>query len=641
MRKKKVLIHTNPPWIKTGLAENGKELAKYLYATNKYEIVYYCSQTSIADPNLNTTPWKSYGCIPNDPNIINQLNADPGRARAVSYGAHYIDEIIKNEKPDVYIGSDDIWFESGYIDKKWWKKLNPCLHITVDSLPILEHAYNQAKKTKNYIVWTKFAEQEMKSKGKEFEHVKTIYGCFNIEHFAPITKEEKLALRKKFNLDPKSLIFFYLSRNQLRKSMPALIEAFAEFKKLYPFSNAKLFIHTSVAEKGNGWDLPKLIEYHGVKPEDFLVTYVCKNCGQWEVKPYAGEDLDCRFCGAQKSQITANIAHGVPDEEMKYLFGIADASINAFTSGAQERGMIGALLCGLPTAATNYSCGTDVCEQKFVYSLNYHHYYEPGTNFTKAATSIQSIVSFMKKMFVADEKEKEKISKASREWAAKTFSIANIGPQWEEVIDSLPLVDWSDFTFDYEEKNPNHPMPPDSLSDNDFITDLYKNILKMDEPEDGSGRLHWLNQIKNKMPRNQIYEFFIKTALEENNKNKKVEFKELLTQNGKKRALLVIKESLGDCLIMTQLFESFIKEYPNTDLYIACDPKFFEVFEGNPYVHKIIPYQQFMENEMIMMGAGQTNGDQLFDYFFHPAIGTQRLLNYLTIDKIAYNLNLL
>lgn len=639
-RKKKVLIHTNAPWVKTGLAENGKELARYLYATNKYEIVYYCSQTSAVDPNLTMTPWKSYGCVPNDPHIINQLNADPGLARAVSYGSHYIDEVIRNEKPDVYIGSDDIWFEHGYTQKKWWNKLNACLHITVDSLPILDQAYGQAIKTKNYFVWTSFAEKEMKSKGQQFSHVKTLYGCFNTENFAPISFDNKVALRKKFNIDPNALIFFYLSRNQLRKSMPTLIESFAKFKKTYQFSKAKLFIHTSVSERGNGWDLPKLVQYHGMDPADLLVTYVCKTCGQWEVKPYSGEDLDCPFCGAKKSQITANIAHGVPDEEMKYLFGIADASVNAFTSGAQERGMIGALLCGLPTAATNYSCGTDICEQPFVHALNYSNYYEAGTNFIKAATSVDSIVNFMKKIYVMSAKDKEKISSNSREWALKTFAVQTIGPQWEKIIDDLPPVDWENFSFEEEVKDPAFPMPDGSTSDENFVQLLYANVLKMNEQTNGDGFKHWMGQIKNGMSRHQIYEFFIKTAMEENNKARKINFKDMLDENGKKRALFLIKESLGDCLITTQLFESFHQQYPNTDLYVACDPKFSEIFEGNPLIYKLLPYQQFMENEMLIMGAGQKIEDRLFDYFFHPAIGTQRLLNYLTIDKVAFDLKL-
>ena len=149
MRKKRILIHTNAPWLKTGLAENGRFLASHLYKTGKYEIAYYCSQTQVGDSMLNSTPWKSYGCIPNDPRIINQLNNNQQEARNVSYGSYYIDDVVKEFKPDIYIGSDDIWSFPSFTDKNWWSKINSILHITIDSRPILEEAFAQAKKTKN------------------------------------------------------------------------------------------------------------------------------------------------------------------------------------------------------------------------------------------------------------------------------------------------------------------------------------------------------------------------------------------------------------------------------------------------------------------------------------------------------------
>jgi hypothetical protein len=40
----------------------------------------------------------------------------------------------------------------------------------------------------------------------------------------------------------------------------------------------------------------------------------------------------------------------------------------------------------------------------------------------------------------------------------------------------------------------------------------------MEEPENGSGRKSWHDQIKNGISRENIYQFFIKTANDENNK---------------------------------------------------------------------------------------------------------------------------
>ncbi len=47
-----------------------------------------------------------------------------------------------------------------------------------------------------------------------------------------------------------------------------------------------------------GWDFSRMMDYYKIDKKDVLFTYVCKACKRWEVKPYAGEDLNCRYCGA-------------------------------------------------------------------------------------------------------------------------------------------------------------------------------------------------------------------------------------------------------------------------------------------------------------------------------------------------------
>jgi hypothetical protein len=141
-------------------------------------------------------------------------------------------------------------------------------------------------------------------------------------------------------------------------------------------------------------------------------------------------------------------------------------------------------------------------------------------------------------------------------------------------------------------------------------------------------------------PRQEIELFFRQTANEENKKNAKViDFGDLLDKNGKKRFLIVVKESLGDLLYLTSLLKSFSKSYPpeEWDLYIGCDPKYFELFDGNPYVKKCLPYHPAMESEISM--TGQVTNPGYFQGFCHVAISTQRILNYLKNDNIALELN--
>lgn len=639
MRKKKILIHTNHPSWLTGLGKNGRYLAEYLYKTGKYDIAYYCSNVVDNDPSLNTLPWRAYGAIPSNPAVHQQWANDPGKQRDVAYGSYNIDAVIEKEKPDIYWGSDDLWSWSGYIDKPWWNKINSVLHATIDSRPILGVAFEQAKKTKNYTVWSKFAEKEMKKYGPEFNHVRAIYGGFSAEHFKPISKTEKLEYRRRFGINPNTTIFNMVNRNQLRKGFNHALAAFAELKKDNPKTDAKLHFHTSFSEKGAGFDIPQTTKFYGVNPDDVLCTYVCKQCKGWHVAPYTGEDTDCPACKAQKTCITPTIHHGVHDEEMKYLHGIGDAGLSIMTSGGLEFMTVTSMLCGLYTACTNYSCGEDFCEQPFVYSLPWAPYYEPGNNFIKAATSVPSIKAFMAKVCLMDSNSRSKVGKQSREWAVNTFSIEVVGKQWDEYFDTMPLIDWTNIKLSYQPKNENYPMPPDSMSDIDFITALYDNILFQQEPLHGDGHQNWQTKLKSgALKRKQVYDFFMHIAKQENAKNSAPQdFNALLEKTGKKRALFLIKESIGDIMMCTALFESFHKEYPETDFYVMTDSKYHEILAGNEHVYKTLPYIPQFEQEMTAIGAGLKEGTHYFDHYFAPAIGTQVRLGYLGRNKPAFN----
>ena len=82
-------------------------------------------------------PWKCVGTLPDSQSRLAQLNKDPNLARAASYGGETIDSLIREFKPDIYIGVEDIWGFNKYWDKKWWNKTNCMIWTTLDSEPIL------------------------------------------------------------------------------------------------------------------------------------------------------------------------------------------------------------------------------------------------------------------------------------------------------------------------------------------------------------------------------------------------------------------------------------------------------------------------------------------------------------------------
>lgn len=635
-KRKKIVFCSNALWLKTGLSRNARAVLSHLYNTGKYEIIQYCQGVLENDANLEFYPWKCYGTIPADQNLINQLNQDEGLKRRASYGSLRIDKVIELEKPDVLVLSDDIWaFPAGdFLNKPYINKdfKNPeknlgchiIHHLTADSLPLLPDLLEIASRSKTYC-WASFAEKELKKIDQEkYSHVGTIGGAIDSKCYSPISQKEKEKLREKFGIDKDCKIFFYLGRNQLRKQYNILFKALASFKSRYPNKKAKVLVHCSWTE---GWPLKRIMDDLGLSKEDVLTTYVCRKCGEWEIKPYSGEDQDCRFCGTQKSQCSSNVQYGVPEDEMKLIYGISDASVSLHTSGGFEYHQAQSLFCGIPLATVEYSCGSDFTEQSFVYSLNYFLNGECNTGFWKSTPDVNSVVNFMNKISDAKQDYLDKIAFEGIRWAKSNFSEEAIGKKWEKVLDELPFANWDGFEFKYKPKNENYRGS--ELQDNkEWIKDLYKQILYLKVDDNDSGVLHWLDALTRGYKREDILAYFVDVAKKENQKNKPFDINSIVEKNDKKKLLMVCKESGGDIYMISSLFESCRQQYPNHELYFACDISFAPLLKGNPFIDRVIQYQPFMENELMMISHGGYTGP--FDVYMNIPIFTQRQLNYLS-----------
>ena len=83
-------------------------------------------------------------------------------------------------------------------------------------------------KIKNYFVWSSFAERAMNEMG--YNHVKTLRGSLDTSNFFRFSDKERDNLRKYHGLSDEFIVGFVF-RNQLRKSVPNLLDGFKLFKK--------------------------------------------------------------------------------------------------------------------------------------------------------------------------------------------------------------------------------------------------------------------------------------------------------------------------------------------------------------------------------------------------------------------------
>ena len=633
VRKKKVLIQTDFSLAKTGFGRNAKAILKYLFQTNKYDIVHYCCGLNWSNPETKKVPWKCFGSLPDSQAELEQLNRDPYAARQASYGANLLDKIIQQEKPDVYIAIQDIWGVDFAIDKPWFNKINSVIWTTLDSLPILDTAIKCASKIKNYWIWSNFATKEFHKLG--YHNVKTVHGAIEDSYFYKLSEFERKNIRNKFGIPQDAFVIGYVFRNQLRKSVPNLLEGYALWKKQNPnIKNTFLLLHTHWSE---GWNIHRLADEYGINKNEILTTYICKNCKNYEIKPFHGQDVDCRLCGAQKSQITTNVGLGVNESQLNEVYNIMDVYCHPFTSGGQEIPIQEAKLTELITLVTNYSCGEEMCDPEAnSLTLDWAEYREHGTEFKKASTLPTSIAKQLNAVYNMPKDKKSVMGKKAREWTLKNFSLKYIGEILEKFLDEQELKDWSTINFSSEEKDPYAKI--DDIQDSaTWIKSLYAKILKRPEvDENDDGHKYWMQEISKGVKRIDIENYFRNVALQENLKSKEVKFEDFLDKDDEGRRLLyVMPEQETDIFLSTALFESIKKTYPNYNLYVSVKQEFNEILDGNKFIHKVIPYFPQMDNLLWLEGAGDHKG--FFEIAFLPFVNSQRIVNFLHNGKTKIN----
>ena len=584
MRKKKLVFHSDFALSKTGFGRNTKAILSYLFNTGKYEIISIAGGISKAHPELERTPWKSLGVVPVSGQEQVDCNSSQDKTRLYAYGAYEVDKVISEEKPDVYITAQDFWGVDFVISKPWFNNITSAIWTTLDSLPLLPSAVKEAPNVKNYWVWSNFAEKEMHKLGHT--HVKTTHGCIDVADFKPLPPEEKTSLREKNNISNDEFIIGFVFRNQLRKSVPNLLQGFKIFKDKNPNVKAKLLLHTHWQE---GWNILKLCKESEVDNSDILTTYVCKACRGYEIKNFAGPELNCSYCKTNSASVTTGVSYGVNEKQLNEIYNCMDVYCHPFTSGGQEIPIQEAKLAGLITLVTNYSCGAEMCcPEAYSYALDWSEYREFGTEFIKASTKPQSIFENLQAVYNMPVDQRIKIGRLARKWAIDNFSTESVGSKIERFIDSAPFAEHKDEPAPVPTVNPEAEIP--DIQDRVlWLTTLYDKILGRKTSHDDEGLLHWVNKLENGMSKQTVISFFRTTAKQELSKFKPTTFEDIFGESKKDdRILVVINSAKENVFLATKIIRGIKSKYPDKLIFVFTNKDASEIFLGNSDVSDIL-----------------------------------------------------
>ncbi len=246
----------------------------------------------------------------------------------------------------------------------------------------------------------------------------------------------------------------------------------------------------------------------------------------------------------------------------------------------------------------------------------------------------------MSEVYNMPPKERLSMGKKARSFTIDFCSIDSVCVEFEKLISELPDHNW-DFDMSYVPKNVKY-IPPEIKENRDWIIDLYKNILNIENPEkyEGEGIKHWELRLNKDLDRQKVYNHFIETANKSNQENKKTPFESLLDKDDDgNRILFVMPEDEIDIFNSTALLKYIKDKNKDCNIYFATKLEYHNILKGNPYIHKVIPYDPIMNNHFWSEGVGDHKG--MFKFCLLPHTNTHINTNYIHNgnNQIEYDIN--
>ena len=111
-----------------------------------------------------------------------------------------------------------------------------------------------------------------------------------------------------------------------------------------------------------------------------------------------------------------------------------------------------------------------------------------------------------------------------------------------------------------------------------------------------------------------------------------------------RRLAVILPKSIGDVFMATSLLKNIKCLYPDYNIYFVTEPAYFPVLEGNPYIHKTIPFNKVFMDVLKLEGYSNRTDYPDDKGFFEIAIilnvHNQVVLNYTrnAKDKLQFDL---
>ena len=432
MRKKRILFCSEATYLNTGYATYAREVLSRLHESGKYELAEFASYGKDGDSRIGDIPWKFY---PNQPSDNDKAgNAEYNAVPTNQFGEWRFEKVVLDFQPDFVCDIRDFWMID-YQERSPFRRLfNWVIMPTVDAAPQNEQwiaTYANADAVFSYSDWGGSVLKE-ESNGR-INYLGTAAPSAPITYTPP---SDKKSHKEEMGFDEDTFIVGTIMRNQRRKLFPDLFCAFRKFLDIHKKNNVFLYCHTSYPDLG--WDLPKLINRHGLSSK-VLVTYSCPECHYAFPTYFCDARTKCPRCGGRSAGLS-NVQNGVDADFLSKIINTFDLYIQYANSEGFGMPQVEAAACGVPVMSIDYSAMSSVVRKLGGTPLRVKALYnELETGCDRAVPDNDYTAEKLHEFFALKEEGRAKRSAETRTLFEKHYQWDKTAQMWADYFDSVDI----------------------------------------------------------------------------------------------------------------------------------------------------------------------------------------------------------
>lgn len=401
MPKKRILWCSQSPSLHTGYGIIAHDILLRLHATGKYDIA---CQGWFEKPHPQPKYPFQGASADQFPFPLYHTNMTPGESDMASKnGGKNIDAIIEHFNPDITVFFGDIYMMDWIMGNPKIKNTHIVTYFPVDGMPIPDKWKQYLQYVDTPITFSKFGQNVASAtlaRPVEMIYHGVDYPMWSLNLDPRVRSQNRI---KTFGSDD-ICVFGMVARNQPRKNIPALYEAFSEHAKTH--SDSRLLIHACPIDQG--WNLDRLAV-------EFSIT--------------------------DKVKITPGLTpnRGVDSRELKTIYDMMDVHVNTAWGEGFGIPIIESMACGVPNIIPAYTVGPEfIGESKGGGLLKVAAFtVEVMSHIRRAQVDVKHLKETMDKL--AEEPNMRKVLGQNAKKYAQQFHWPGIIKQWEALFDSIDV----------------------------------------------------------------------------------------------------------------------------------------------------------------------------------------------------------